>query len=221
MLVTNDFHLLLSTLYLIYAAAVPILLSLGVGTQNLAQTGADPLAGFGIVTLASILPVFFVLVYGCIVSATVDVNSVINRVAVNATASALDLPGVGEIVSGIRSTAPLAAALILLVTFLLRTKLPALTFEQIMESDAPVSSGAAAVVMVDRSAFGRLLKLRFKMHRLVKRMRLRRMLRSKSMTFSTLKSVPSTAEIIYVPPSSPASQSAIVLGMLPRSLVCS
>ncbi|MDH3772129.1 MAG: DUF1538 domain-containing protein, partial [Nitrospirota bacterium] len=109
---------------------VPLVLSLGIGIAVAAGKGDSGLSGFGIVTLASLLPIVGVLLLALYVSATVTPEEII-AAAVQAQQAKASVtlawyersPGV-EILLGIRAILPLIAFLFVVLTFVLREKLP-------------------------------------------------------------------------------------------------
>ncbi len=107
---------------------VPLVLSLGIGIANAAGKGGDSLSGFGIVTLASLFPIIAVMILALYVASTNTPEMIIEAVAMGqAAASELawyqSTPGV-EIVGGIRAIVPLVVFLLLVMTVLLREKIP-------------------------------------------------------------------------------------------------
>jgi len=104
---------------------VPIVLALGIGITAAAGKGVMPLSGFGIVTLASILPVLGVLVLGIAVAAEVPASEI---AAASGPAAAepgwWDRPPVAEIVSGLRAIVPLVLFLAAVLAFVGRQRLP-------------------------------------------------------------------------------------------------
>jgi hypothetical protein len=108
---------------------VPLVLALGVGISAAAGKGEGGLAGFGIVTLASLFPIAGVLcltLYVASVSSPAEiVASARLAAAASATAEAAWFsrsPGV-EIISGVRAILPLVIFLFLVLTFVLRERL--------------------------------------------------------------------------------------------------
>lgn len=146
---------------------VPILLALGKGAvrchsnqppQQTGQTMASrpPMQGFGLVTVASIYPIICVHIYGLIVWSTVSKESIAAASAAAASSSnstteevgssaTVDRPPVREIVTAIRSIAPLVFVLIFLIKVVVCTDLPSVTMKDIRDQDisqAPVHSNS-------------------------------------------------------------------------------
>ncbi len=105
---------------------VPLVLSLGIGISAAAGKGEAGLSGFGIVTLASLLPVIGVLILALYVVQTTTPAEIIAAAsrAAEAPPSAWyeTSPGV-EIVLGIRAILPLVLFLLLVQKVLLRERL--------------------------------------------------------------------------------------------------
>ena len=107
---------------------VPLVLSLGIGIANAAGKGGDSLSGFGIVTLASLFPIIAVMSLALYVSTQYTPEMIIESAsAVKATTDSLPwhevTPGL-EIVGGVRAIVPLVIFLLLVMTVLLREKIP-------------------------------------------------------------------------------------------------
>lgn len=107
---------------------VPLVLALGIGIANASCRGSSALSGFGIVTLASILPVLGVLVLGIILSLTTPVDAI--QAAVAATARVqpdgfafLSQSPWAEIRFALQAILPLIAFLVLLLRLVLREPL--------------------------------------------------------------------------------------------------
>jgi Protein of unknown function (DUF1538) len=117
------------------------------------------LDGFGVVTLASLLPILAVEVLAIVLAGANTEEHVREAVAVHvrnkgASTSVLDRePILADFAAAAQSVLPLAAALALLVVFMARTGLPALTFtvgavvSENRTNEAIASTGAGAVVM--------------------------------------------------------------------------
>lgn len=107
---------------------VPLVLSLGIGIAASAGKGQSSLSGFGIVTLASILPVLGVLILAMVLAETASPEEII--ATATAAARARDstdawyatTPGL-EILMGIRAILPLVLFLYCIQHYLLREKL--------------------------------------------------------------------------------------------------
>ena len=123
---------------------VPILLSLGIGVMKTTKekekakkalqdsinssSGQQPtLDGFGIVTLASILPILAVEILAVITSFLYTPEEIINAAPTSEIESVTDISPVREIIFSLRAILPLNVALILLVIFVLRVPFPPLT----------------------------------------------------------------------------------------------
>lgn len=107
---------------------VPLVLSLGIGIANSAGKAGDSLSGFGIVTLASLFPIIAVMILALYVSTQYTPEMIIeSAAAVQSGAQSLqwheETPGL-EVVGGIRAIVPLVIFLILVMTVLLREKIP-------------------------------------------------------------------------------------------------
>lgn len=104
---------------------VPLVLSLGIGVSAAAGKGDSSISGFGIVTLASLFPVLFILVLGIVLANVAPVDGL--AVAKAAAASA-DLPWYErtpglEAVTGIRAIVPLILFLLFVMKALLRQRI--------------------------------------------------------------------------------------------------
>jgi hypothetical protein len=107
---------------------VPLVLSLGIGIANSAGKGGDSLSGFGIVTLASLFPIIAVMILALYVSTQYTPEMIIEAAtAVQSGVQSVqwheETPGL-EIVGGVRAIVPLVIFLILVMTVLLREKIP-------------------------------------------------------------------------------------------------
>ena len=107
---------------------VPLVLSLGIGVAAAVGQGRSSLNGFGIVTLASVFPIFGVLLLGFYISQTLSVEQIIasaqvaNQASELATKTWLDqTPGL-EIALGLRAIVPLVVFLFLVMAILLKEK---------------------------------------------------------------------------------------------------
>ena len=105
---------------------VPLVLSLGIGIAASAGKGRSSLSGFGIVTLASILPVLGVMILGMILAEVTSAEEIIAAAVSGprATAGAWydSTPGL-EILMGIRAILPLVLFLYLIQRHLLHEKI--------------------------------------------------------------------------------------------------
>jgi len=106
---------------------VPLVLSLGIGIAAAAGKGDSGLSGFGTVTLASLFPVGGVLLLLLYVASILSPEQIIAHAAQAAAAAApawYERSPSLEIVSGIRAILPLVVFLFLVLSALLREKLP-------------------------------------------------------------------------------------------------
>lgn len=108
---------------------VPLVLSLGIGIAAAAGKGNSGLSGFGIVTLASIFPVAGVLLLLLFVAGTQTPDQIIQAALNQPLSTGAGLawyeasPGL-EIVMGIRAILPLVLFLLLVLSVMLRERLP-------------------------------------------------------------------------------------------------
>jgi len=144
---------------------VPILLALGIGVMKTSReklkakqvlrenvntsSGQQPsLDGFGIVTLASLLPVLFVEILSIISTFLYTREDIINFADVSEIESVSDRTPIREIIFAVRAILPLNLALILLVIIVLRSPLPKLTVfvpsdllkEEALDDNLPVNT---------------------------------------------------------------------------------
>jgi hypothetical protein len=108
---------------------VPLVLSLGIGIANAAGKGESSLSGFGVVTMASLFPIFAVLCLAIYVSFTVSPEQIIAAATVGKTlataeSSIWDQTPLVEIVLGVRAILPLVIFLVIVLFVILRTSLP-------------------------------------------------------------------------------------------------
>ena len=106
---------------------VPLVLSLGIGIAAAAGKGDSGLSGFGIVTLASLFPVGGVLLLLLYVASILSPEQIIaaaHAAQAAATPAWYERSPSLEIVSGIRAILPLVVFLFLVLSVLLREKLP-------------------------------------------------------------------------------------------------
>ena len=108
---------------------VPLVLSLGIGIANAAGKGNSSLSGFGVVTMASLLPILAVLILAIFVSFKVSPEQII--AAAQAQTSALiteptiwEQTPVTEVVLGVRAILPLVLFLMFVLFIVLKSKLP-------------------------------------------------------------------------------------------------
>jgi hypothetical protein len=113
---------------------VPLVLALGIGVATAGGGGDSKLQGFGIVTLASILPIMAVLGLAIVLKFTVPVEVILAEAEVNAAKLAAaasagqalwyeQSPFV-EVVGGVRAIVPLVIFLMIVLFAVLREKLP-------------------------------------------------------------------------------------------------
>lgn len=106
---------------------VPLVLALGIGISAAAGKSQSSLSGFGIVTLASLLPVLAVMLLALWVAGSTTPEAIVAAAGQVAT---LDDPGLmattpaAEILSGLRAILPLVAFLWLVMRVLLRERMP-------------------------------------------------------------------------------------------------
>ena len=107
---------------------VPLVLSLGIGIASAAGKENESLSGFGIVTLASLFPIIAVILLCLYVSTQFTPEMIIEGAAaaqagITAAAWHTETPWV-EIIGGVRAIVPLVIFLLLVMTVLLREKIP-------------------------------------------------------------------------------------------------
>lgn len=110
---------------------VPLALALGIGIAAAAGKGDSGLSGFGIVTLASLFPVAGVLLLLCYLAATLTPDDIIHtartlQVGASVGPSWYQRSPVLEIVLGVRAILPLVVFLFLVLSVLLKERLPKL-----------------------------------------------------------------------------------------------
>jgi len=99
---------------------VPLVLALGIGVAAASGEGDNPLAGFGIVTLASLFPAIAVLIVGiALVHEVPDPIVLAHIVSAGGTASWWDETPVAELIAALRAIGPLILMLWLVQRFLL------------------------------------------------------------------------------------------------------
>ena len=108
---------------------VPLVLSLGIGIANAAGKGNSSLSGFGIVTMASILPILAVLILAIFVSFKVSPEQIIAAAQAQTTAlitepTIWEQTPVTEVVLGVRAILPLVLFLMFVLFIVLKSKLP-------------------------------------------------------------------------------------------------
>lgn len=111
---------------------VPLVLSLGIGIAAAAGKGDSSLSGFGIVTLASLFPVMGVLLLLLYLTMTVSPADIVAAAVSQQQFGSTVLPSWYErspgleLVSGVRAILPLVVFLFLVLSMLLRERLPKL-----------------------------------------------------------------------------------------------
>lgn len=106
---------------------VPLVLALGIGISAAAGKSQSSLSGFGIVTLASLLPVLAVMLLALYVATTTTPEAIIaaaEQQALTAAPEPLSGTPAAEIVAGLRAILPLVAFLWLVMRLLLRERMP-------------------------------------------------------------------------------------------------
>jgi hypothetical protein len=101
---------------------VPLVLALGIGISAAAGSGRSSLSGFGIVTLASLLPVLGVMLLGMAMAETVPAADIAARAASAAVAPApawYQRTPWAELIMGLRALVPLILFLYLILKLLL------------------------------------------------------------------------------------------------------
>lgn len=96
---------------------VPLVLALGIGVAGSAGKGESSLVGFGIVTLASLLPVITVLSLGLVMARVLTPEQAMALGGEAASASWLSATPWAEIVAALRAILPLVAFLALVARF--------------------------------------------------------------------------------------------------------
>lgn len=105
---------------------VPLVLSLGIGIAASAGKGKSSLAGFGVVTLASLFPTIGVLLLGMVLADTTSVEEIIARAVAGSGMEAI-VPWYqrtpwNEMILGVRAIIPLVIFLILILRYVLKEK---------------------------------------------------------------------------------------------------
>jgi len=109
---------------------VPLVLALGIGMAATACKGESPLAGFGIVTLASLFPILAVLLLGLFVASLAPVDAILlaaktsaeQAVAISSVAWYESSPW-QEIIAGIQAIVPLIVFLVIVLHSILKERL--------------------------------------------------------------------------------------------------
>ena len=106
---------------------VPLVLALGIGIASAAGKGDSTLSGFGIVTLASIFPIFAVMLLGVYVSLVYTPQEIIT-LTINATSIGSQTPSwydaspYAEMLLGVRAILPLVLFLLFVLKVILKEK---------------------------------------------------------------------------------------------------
>ena len=108
---------------------VPLVLSLGIGIAKAAGKGNSSLSGFGVVTMASLLPILAVLILAIFVSFKVSPEQIIAAAQAQTTAlitepTIWEQTPVTEVVLGVRAILPLVLFLMFVLFIVLKSKLP-------------------------------------------------------------------------------------------------
>ena len=108
---------------------VPLVLSLGIGIAKAAGKGNSSLSGFGVVTMASLLPILAVLILAIFVSFKVSPEQIIAAAQAQTTAlitepTIWEQTPVTEVVLGVRAILPLVLFLMFVLFIILKSKLP-------------------------------------------------------------------------------------------------
>jgi len=104
---------------------VPLVLALGIGISAAAGNGRSSLSGFGIVTLASLIPVLGVMLLGMVLAETIPIADIIARSMTAATVAApawYEMTPWADILLGLRALLPLIAFLYLVLRVLLNER---------------------------------------------------------------------------------------------------
>ncbi len=109
---------------------VPLVLALGIGMAEAAGKGKSPLAGFGIVTMASLFPILGVLLLALFVASTITPEEIIlaSQQLTTASSSALVTPWYQlspgkEIVGGMQAIIPLVVFLMIVMKLVIRERM--------------------------------------------------------------------------------------------------
>jgi hypothetical protein len=107
---------------------VPIVLALGVGVASAVGTGGNPLGGFGVVTLASLFPVLFVLLLGLAAVLTLTPEGIAAAAAApradGGAAAAWAGTPFGQVLDALRAVVPLVLFLLWVLIRVLRSRVP-------------------------------------------------------------------------------------------------
>ncbi|OQW95620.1 MAG: hypothetical protein BWK79_01805 [Beggiatoa sp. IS2] len=104
---------------------VPLVLALGIGVAAASGKSSDSLSGFGIVTLASLIPVLGVLLLGIYIKITVPLEMVqeLAKAVVTTTPQWYEQTPIKEIMLGIRAIVPLVIFLLIVLVIILREEI--------------------------------------------------------------------------------------------------
>ncbi len=109
---------------------VPLVLALGIGIASTAGKGESPLAGFGIVTLASLFPIIAVILLGLFVSTISSPEAIIAAVqsaqqsaAAESSVSWFESSPWQEVLTGVQAIVPLVAFLMIVLHLILKERL--------------------------------------------------------------------------------------------------
>ncbi|HKI60366.1 MAG TPA: DUF1538 family protein, partial [Mariprofundaceae bacterium] len=109
---------------------VPLVLALGIGIASTAGKGESPLAGFGIVTLASLFPIIAVILLGLFVATLSSPEAIITAAqsaqqlaAAETSVSWVESSPWQEIITGVQAIVPLVAFLMIVLHLILQEKL--------------------------------------------------------------------------------------------------
>ena len=103
---------------------VPIVLALGIGIASSAGKGGGNLAGFGIVTMASLFPVIGMMLLGIYMAGSLDPQQIVTM----ASATSAMEPGLlsqtplAEIITGLRAIVPLILFLFFILRYVVRSE---------------------------------------------------------------------------------------------------
>lgn len=105
---------------------VPLVLALGIGISAAAGKGGSSLSGFGIVTLASLFPIIFVMILALYIASTTTPDAIIEAAKMASIAASAPYwyektPFV-EIIGGFRALVPLLVFLFLVLKYVIREK---------------------------------------------------------------------------------------------------
>ncbi len=106
---------------------VPLVLALGIGVAAAVGRGSEPMAGFGIVTLASLLPILAVLILALVLSTVTSAvppdAAVVVPMAAETVRRWWEGPLMGAVISGLRAIVPLVVFLYLVLRLIARQPL--------------------------------------------------------------------------------------------------